>query len=117
LSSLDSIHDGSIAARPFEHQSGRISSAPDGRVSSAPEHHHGRVHGHHHHHSEQINGEPETSQENAVVAELSNLVASLSSLSAQAQSLPLSQPTSPQTPPGQTYRPQLTDYSLGGDAE
>ena len=60
---------------------------------------------------------PETSQENAVVAELSNLVASLSSLSAQAQSLPLSPPASPQTPPGQTYRPQLTDYSLGGDAQ
>jgi hypothetical protein len=108
LSSLDSIHDGSIAARPFEHQSGRI--------SSAPEHHHGRVHGHHHH-SGQINGEPETSQENAVVAELANLVASLSSLSAQAQSLPMSPPASPQTPLGQTYRPQLTDYSLGGDAE
>jgi len=110
LSSLDSIHSGTIGARPFEHQNGRI--------TSAAEPHHGRVHGRHHHHGGQIDGDAETPQENAVVAELSNLVASLSSLSAQAQSLPLSPPALPQTPRGQTYRPQLTDYTqVGGDPQ
>jgi hypothetical protein len=109
LSSIHSIHDGTIAAKPFEHQNGRI--------SSAPEQHHGRVHGHHHHHSGEINGDSEASAENTVVAELANLVASLGSLSAQAQSLPLSPPASTQTSQGATYRPQVTDYGLGGDAE
>ena len=71
-----------------------------------------------HHHDGQISGDSdEASAENAIVAELANLVASLSSLSSQAQNLPLSPPALPQTPQGQTYRPQLTDYSLGGDAE
>jgi hypothetical protein len=110
LSSLNSIHDGSIAAKPFEHQSGKI--------AGTPEHQHGRVHGREHHHARQIDGSSEASEENAIVAEIANLVASLGSLSAQAQRQPMSPPTLPQTPSGQAYRPQLTDYTqLGGDVE
>jgi len=110
LSSVHSIHEGSIAAKPFEPQSGRVTGA------HGHHHHHGRAHAAASAPSTPLEGDAST--ENAVVAELSNLMASLQSLSSQAQSLPLNAPAPSQVAPGQGYRPQLTDYGqLAGDAQ
>jgi hypothetical protein len=109
VSSLHSIEQGTIAARPFEHQSGR--------VSGAHEHQHGRLHASPPASVPLASG-TSAAPDTSLVAELGNLIAELSSLSAQAQNLPLSPPSAEQTAPGQGYRPQLTDYSqLTGDVQ
>jgi hypothetical protein len=103
VSSLPSILEGSILARPLEQRigggvTGKLEAAERGSVRGALE-------------SGSVGGEAIESPQNSAIAELGGLISSLGSLSAQAQSLPLSPPALPGLPQGQTYRPQTTDYA------
>jgi|SRR5580693_1018890 hypothetical protein len=101
MSSLPSIHDGTISANPFDHPShGRVTGSLDAPVS-------GTLRGS----NSGTIAEPGDSAESSAVAELNGLISSLASLSSQAQSLPLSTPSLPSASQTQGYRPQKTDYA------
>ncbi|HEY2555160.1 MAG TPA: hypothetical protein VGI15_07910, partial [Candidatus Cybelea sp.] len=109
MSSISSIHEGTISAKPFAHPDhGRIGGSHDhdrGRISGSHDHEHvggshdrGRISGTHGHHSGgirgksgaggKIGGDLGESPADDAMAEIGNLITSLSSLSSQAQSLP-----------------------------
>ena len=90
MSSLPSILEGSILARPLEQRisggvTGSLEAAERGSVRGALE-------------SGSAGGEAIESPQNSAIAELGGLISSLGSLSAQAQSLPLSPPALPGLP-------------------
>jgi hypothetical protein len=133
MSTIHSIHEGTIAAKPFAHPDhGRIAgSHAHGRISGDREHiggshDRGRIGGTHEHHSGGVRGKTGSggrlggdlgeSPANDAMAEIGNLIASLGSLSTQAQSLPLTPPTLPGLPQGQGYQMQPADYAFGDDA-
>ena len=109
MSSVPTILEGTLSGTSFH---GPISG---GGVRGSHEAH-GHVHGSHGPRSGSLRGDGAESPEAAAVAELGGLISSLGSLAAQAQSLPLSPPDLPGLPQSQGYRPQVTDYSLGDDA-
>ncbi len=94
MSSVPSIHEGSLAARPPIPQSGSVPGLCQAGTAY---------------------GEAADSPENAAMAELNGLISSLGSLSAQAQGLPLSPPTLSGATQYQGYRPQATDYTQFAD--
>jgi hypothetical protein len=132
MSSLSSIHAGTISAKPFHSpQSGRL----DGRDHRITGSQHQRVAGTRQsgesgklHGSEKsgilhgsggsrggsLRAESSESPENAASAEVNALISSLGSLSNQAQSLPLTAPTLPGLPQSQGYQPQPLDYAFDG---
>jgi hypothetical protein len=126
MSSLSSIHEGTISARPFHsEQSGRIAGAHEGGKSgmlhgcdkSGTLHgcdKSGMLHGSGGGRGGSLRGESSESPENAAMAEVNALISSLGSLSNQAQSLPLSAPTLPGLPQSQGYQSQPLDYAFDG---
>jgi hypothetical protein len=94
MSSVPSIHEGNLAARPSIPHSGAVRGFRQAGTSCA---------------------DATDSPETAAQAELNGLISSLGSLSAQAQGLPLSPPTLPGLPQGQGYQPQATDYTQFAD--
>jgi hypothetical protein len=133
MSSLSSIHEGTISARPFHsEQSGRIGGSHDHRIAGSHDHRiagahegeksgtlhgcdkSGTLHGSRGSRGGSLRGEASESPENAAMAEVNALISSLGSLSGQAQSLPLSPPTLPGLPQGQGYQAQPLDYAFDG---
>ena len=141
MSSLSSIHDGTISARPFHNEeSGRIGGSHDHRVAGTRDHRvagtrdhrvagehesgksgmlqgcdrSGKLHGLGGGRGGSVRGDSSESPENAAMAEVNSLISSLGSLSNQAQSLPLSPPTLPGLPQSQGYQPQPLDYAFDG---
>ncbi len=133
MSSLSSIHEGTISARPFHNEeSGRIGGSHDHRVSGGRDHRvagahesgksgmvrgcdkSGKVHGSGAGRGGSLRGDSSESPENAAMAEVNSLISSLGSLSNQAQSLPLTPPTLPGLPQSQGYQPQPLDYAFDG---
>ncbi|MGA2761390.1 MAG: hypothetical protein ABSF08_13850, partial [Candidatus Cybelea sp.] len=131
MSSLSSIHEGTISARPFHNEgSGRIGGSHDHRVSGTHDHRiaeareggksgmlqgcdkSGKLHGSSGGRGGSLRRESTESPENAAMAEVNALISSLGSLSNQAQSLPLSPPTLPGLPQSQGYQPQPLDYAF-----
>ncbi|HLY02386.1 MAG TPA: hypothetical protein VKR56_07795 [Candidatus Cybelea sp.] len=124
MSSLSSIHEGTISARPLHsEQRGRL----DGREHRVTGSHEieksgmlhgcdkgGMLHGSSGSHGRSLRGESSESPEKAAMAEVNGLISSLGSLSNQAQSLPLSPPTLPGLPQNQGYQPQPLDYAFDG---
>jgi hypothetical protein len=108
MSSVPPILEGTLSGTSFN---GPISGGVHGSHDV-----HGSLHGSHGWRSGSLSGDAPESPEAAAVAELGGLISSLGSLAAQAQSLPLSPPEVPGLPQSQGYRPQVTDYSLGDDA-
>lgn len=114
MSSLSSIHEGTLSTKPMEH-SGSIRGSEDCDKS-------GRLRG-----SDgdrgmlragaggSLRGDSQEAVQNDAMAEVSGLISSLGSLSAQAGSLPLTPPSLPGLPQNTGYQPQALDYGFSGD--
>jgi hypothetical protein len=89
MSSVPTIHEGSVYSKPLENVHSGGAAAVAGPKS-------GTVYG--------------ESPDESAIAELGSLISSLGSLAGQAQSLPLSPPSLPGAPQNQPYRPAATDY-------
>ncbi|MGC9991705.1 MAG: hypothetical protein ABSD52_04795 [Candidatus Cybelea sp.] len=133
MSSLSSIHEGTISARPFHSdESGRVGGSHDHRVAGGHDHRvtggresgnsgmlhgcdkSGKLHGSSGGRGGSLRGDSSESPENAAMAEVNALISSLGSLSNQAQSLPLTPPTLPGLPQSQGYQSQPLDYAFDG---
>ena len=125
MSSVSSIHEGTISAKPFhDEQRGRIGGSHDRRISGSGEtgrsgtlhgcDRSGTLHGSSGNHGGSLRGDSRESPESSATAEVNALISSLGSLSNQAQSLPLSAPTLPGLPQSQGYQSQPLDYAFDG---
>lgn len=133
MSSLSSIHEGTISGKPFHsEQSGRIGGSHDHRIGGSNDHRiagaregdksgtlhgcdkSGTLHGSGGSRGGSLRGDSSESPENAAMAEVNALISSLGSLSSQAQSLPLSAPTLPSLPQSQGYQSQPLNYAFDG---
>jgi hypothetical protein len=133
MSSLSSIHEGTISARPFHSEEhGSIGGSRDHRIGGSRNHRidglresgkcgtmhgcdrSGMLHGSSGARGGSLRGDSSESPENAAMAEVNGLISSLGSLSSQAQSLPLTPPTLPGLPQSQGYQPQPLDYAFDG---
>ena len=125
MSSLSSIHEGTISARPFhDEHSGRIAGSHDHRITGSGESassgtlhgcdRSGMMRGLSGSRGGSLRGESGESPESAATAEVNALISSLGSLSNQAQSLPLTPPTLPGLPQSQGYQPKPVDYAFDG---
>lgn len=124
MSSISSVHEGTISARPFHDEHGRIGGSHDRRVTGSGEScksgvlhgcdKSGMLRGSSGNRGGSLHGESSESPESAAMAEVSALISSLGSLSGQAQSLPLSPPTLPGLPQSQGYQPQPLSYDFDG---
>jgi hypothetical protein len=125
MSSLSSIHEGTIAAKPFhDGHSGRIGGSHDHRITGSGESgrsgmlhgcdRSGMLHGSSGTRGGSLRGDSKESPESSATAEVNALISSLGSLSNQAQSLPLTAPTLPSLPQSQGYQAQPIDYAFDG---
>jgi hypothetical protein len=125
MSSLSSIREGTISAKPFhDEHSGRIGGSHDHRITGSGESGRsgslhgcdksGMLRGSTGTRGGALRGESRESPESSATAEVNALISSLGSLSNQAQSLPLMAPTLPSLPQGQGYQPQPIDYAFDG---
>jgi hypothetical protein len=125
MSSLSSIHEGTISARPFHDENrGRIGGSHDRHITGSAESGRngtlhgcgksGTLHGSIGTRGGSLRGDSRESPESAASAEVNSLISSLGSLSNQAQSLPLIPPTLPGLPQTQSYQPQPVDYAFDG---
>ncbi len=125
MSSLSSIHEGTISARPLhDEQKGRIGGSHAGRMSGSGESgrsgmlhgcdRSGTLRGSSGTQGGSLRGDSSESAESSATAEVNALISSLGSLSNQAQSLPLIPPTLPGLPQSQGYQPQPVDYAFDG---
>lgn len=112
MSQITSVHEGTLRAKPFDHdysggihspgeRSGGLLRATGGGTLRAPGSGGGGT----------LNGNYTEGPENAAMAEVGGLISSLGSLQQQAQSLPLSAPVLPGLPQTPGYQPQATDYT------
>lgn len=125
MSSLSSIHEGTISARPFhdEHH-GRLGGSHDHRITGSGESGRsgrlhgcdksGTLHGSSGTRGGSLRGDSGESPESSATAEVNSLISSLGSLPNQAQSLPLTAPTLPGLPQSQGYQAQPIDYTFDG---
>jgi hypothetical protein len=125
MSSLSSIHEGTISARPFhDEHSGRIGGSNGGRITGSGESgrsgtlhgcdRSGMLRGSSGSRGGSFHGDSRESPESSATAEINSLISSVGSLSNQAQSLPLIAPTLPGLPQSQGYQPQPIDYAFDG---